>query len=178
MLHLAVSFKYGLQAPFIQAEKEASLPSLALRSSELDFDTCSSLTTTRKGGHFNQDIKKGNEMNKKGALGKWILTEEKRKEKRREEEKGGRIDVYSLALFPDPVFCPSALFGCKSLFQSVRVCPVHLTSLNSNNAFPPINMLWIGEYIIDPQPRIVILVHPVHLLLPQQLNHRCLNHPQ
>lgn len=32
----------------------------------------------------------------------------------------------------------------------VCLCPVHLTSLNSNNVFPPINMLWITEYIIDP----------------------------
>lgn len=31
----------------------------------------------------------------------------------------------------------------------VRPCPVHLTSLNSNNVFSPINVLWIREYIID-----------------------------
>lgn len=95
--------------------------------------------TTGKGDHFNQDIKTGNEMGREGTSGGG--------QKKMEET----IECFSLALCPDAVLCPSPKLSCKfpSIQVCVHACPVHLTSLNSNNVFPPINMLWISECIID-----------------------------
>lgn len=40
--------------------------------------------------------------------------------------------------------------SCVCVCVHVHLCPGHLTSLNSNNVFPHINMLWISAHIIDP----------------------------
>lgn len=60
----------------------------------------------------------------------------------------------SWALCQDAMLCfsPSLRWKFPRTQRCVCVClcPVHLTSLNSNNVFPHINMLWIRAHIIDP----------------------------
>lgn len=79
---------------------------------------------------------------------KWAEKVHRGEDKKKMEE---TIECFSLALCPDAVLCPSPKLSCKfpSIQVCVHACPVHLTSLNSNNVFPPINMLWISECIID-----------------------------